>query len=96
MRPIQKLRLASATRSALIVLCAIGFGTAFATDALSAENSGHGANHSGGRMHGGFSAPLSTAPSAPPSFNPYYSYTVPQAPETPVSPTSPGSVFGNN
>jgi hypothetical protein len=88
----QKLTLAFVIRNALIVLSTIVLGTALATDAIAA---GH-ADHSGGPARGGFSGPILTAPSTPPTFNPYYQYTVPQAPETPVSPASSGSVFGNN
>jgi hypothetical protein len=79
------------TRRALIVVCAIGLGTALATDAFAAGRADHGIGHA----RGGFSGPILTAPSAPPTFNPYNSYTMPQAPETPVSPASSGSVFGN-
>ena len=92
MRTFHKPTRATVTRSALIGLSCIVFGTALATDALAA---GH-ADHSGSSTRGAFSGPILTAPSAPPTFNPYNSYTVPQAPETPVSPAGPGSVFGNN
>jgi len=89
-RPLTGLSLPKVLRCrALIVLCAIWFGTALATDTLAAD---HGIGH----PRSGFSGPIWTTPPTPPTFNPYYQYTVPQAPEVPVSPASPGSVFGNN
>jgi hypothetical protein len=80
--------------SARIVLSCVVLGIALATDAIAAEHADHGVGH--GHARGGFSAPILTIPSPPPTLNPYSPYNVPQAPETPVSPVSPGSIFGNN
>ena len=76
----------------VIVVTAIGLGTASA-DALAAEHGNPDVWH--GRARSGFSGPILTTASTPPTFNPYSPYALPQTPETPVSPASPGSVFGN-
>jgi hypothetical protein len=83
------------TRNLAILLAAITLSTALATDVLAAGHVSPGVAHRSAHARGRFvGGPLlDRVPRSPPTFNPTYRYTVPQAPETPVSPASPGSVF---
>jgi hypothetical protein len=82
LRPIRKLMSVSATRGSLIVLSCIVLGTALGTDALAAERAVHGVSHGHARL--GFSGPILTTPSTPPTFNPYSPCAVPQTHKTPA------------
>jgi hypothetical protein len=98
MQLVQTFKSKSIGRRTIIVLTAITFTTAAATEVLAAgRGGGHGSGAFGGAHMGSeFRGPLlDSVPSMRPVFNPSAPYTVPQSPETPVSPASPGAIFGN-
>jgi hypothetical protein len=94
MHLIQKIKQRSIAHNTMMLLAAMTFSIAVATDGLAAGRGGRGG---GGHIGGGFRGPLlNSVPSMPPPiFNPSSSYTVPPSREAPVSPASPGSIFGN-